>query len=276
MTTIRDEWRAGRGLPGVLVIDGHAHLGEWPHGANFQDAAEAASESVAIMDANGIDAACILAGGYWEGGADSRMGNDWLLDCVRRAPERLIPFAHVNAHVEVPALLAELQRMVDAGVHCLKLYNQPQGYPGDGPHMLALYEFAQEHNLLLLNHYWPEAELTQLALRFPGVTFIRGHGGATAYAHTLANVYDNIWSLFPLGTIERGLQQWGPAKVLYGSDAFMNEPSVGLGMVIYADVPDEAQRQVLGLNMARLLRRVGALPAGLHRWLPQDAPPGVA
>ena len=112
MSDILESWRAGHGLPDVLVIDGHAHLGEWPHGANFETAEQAASEALAIMDANGIHAACILSGGCWANGADYRLGNDWLLDCTSRAPQRLIPFAHINGRDSREGMLAELQRMV--------------------------------------------------------------------------------------------------------------------------------------------------------------------
>jgi predicted TIM-barrel fold metal-dependent hydrolase len=267
MSDILEHWRAGHGLPDVLVIDGHAHLGEWPHGANFEASAEAASEAVAIMDAHGVQAACILSGGCWANGADYRLGNDWLLDCTSRAPERLIPFAHINGRDSREGVLAELQRMVNAGVHALKLYNAPQGHAGDTPNMLALYEFAQEHNMLLLNHYWSEVEIGRLTLQYPELTFIRGHGGATRLSRAYANVYDNIWSLSPLGVVERGICQFDPHKILYGSDAFMNEPSVGLGLVVYAAIPDECKRLILGLNMARLLQRVGALPSSLRGWL---------
>ena len=267
MSTILEQWREGKGLPDMLVIDGHAHLGEWPHGANFDDAEEAASEAVAIMDANGVHAACVLSGGYWVNGSDYHMGNDFLLDCVRRAPDRLIPFAHINACDSPANILAELLRVEGEGVHAIKLYNLPQGYPGDGPNLMPLYEFAQEHSMLLLNHYWSDRELQQLAIQFPEVTFIRGHGGATRLSRTLANVYDNIWSLSPLGVLEAGIRQFGPEKILFGSDAFMNPPSVGIGMVVYADIPDTHKRMILGLNMARLLQRVGALPAPWAQWL---------
>ena len=164
-------------------------------------------------------------------------------------------------------MLAELERVFAAGVRCLKLLNAYQNYSGEGPNLMALYEFAQAHNMLILNHHWSEAELRHIAPAFPTVTFIRGHGGASALSRELPNVYDNIWSLWPMGVVEAGVQRYGPDKILFGSDAFMNDLSVGLGMVIYADIPDEHKRQILGLNMARLLDRVEALPASLRHWL---------
>ena len=70
-----------------------------------------------------------------------------------------------------------------------------------------------------------------------------------------------------MGAIEAGIQKYGPQKILLGSDAFMNDFPVGIGMVVYADIPEEHKRAVLGLNMARLLDRVGVLPPALKRWI---------
>ena len=200
-------------------------------------------------------------------GTDYRLGNGFLLDCVRCAPERLIPFAHINPNDTREGVLAELRRMVDAGVHCIKLLNSYQGYAGDGPNLMALYGFAEEQNMLVLNHHWSETELRVISARFPRAVFIRGHGGASALSHELPNVYDNIWSLWSLGRIEGGVKRFGPDKILLGSDAFMNDLSVGIGMVVFADIAEEHKRAILGLNMARLLSRVGALPESLGGWI---------
>jgi predicted TIM-barrel fold metal-dependent hydrolase len=268
VTTILEDWQAGRGFPGTLVLDGHGHVGEWPHGANFDTPEQAAEGAERMMDAYGVDATCVLAGGYWmTNGADYRMGNDFLLACVRLLPERLIPFAHFNPNDDRAGLVGELQRMVDSGVRAIKLINAYQGYPGDGPNLMALYEFAQRHRMIVLNHYWSEEELRTITARFPELILIRAHGGASSLSKELTTVYDNIWSLWPLGRIEQGIQRYGPEKILFGSDAFMNDPAVGLGMVVYADIPDSAKRAVLGLNMARLLEGAGVLPRSLHHWL---------
>ncbi|NLE43261.1 MAG: amidohydrolase family protein [Chloroflexi bacterium] len=263
MSEILERWRKGDGLPGVLVIDAHTHIGEWPHGENFQTSEEAAVEAEKFMDAYGVDAACVLAGGYMANGADYRMGNDWLLDCVRRAPDRLIPFIHINPNDSQEGVLRELDRMWDHGARCIKLLNAYQAYPGDGPNLMALYEFAQRHRMLVHNHQWSETEIRTISAQFPELIMIRAHGGATRLSHEIPNVYDNIWSLHRMGTVERGIQEYGPEKILFGSDAFMNDISVGIGMVVYADIPDDHKRAVLGLNVARLLSYAGALPDSL-------------
>ena len=44
----------------------------------------------------------------------------------------------------------------------------------------------------------------------------------------------------------------------------MNPISVGIGLVVYADIPEKAKRLILGQTQARLLEKVGALPPGLR------------
>jgi len=265
MSAILDRWRAGEGLPDVLVIDGHTHVGEWPHGANYDDVDEMAAGAAAVMDANGVDAACVMGGGYMWNGTDYRLGNDILIELTRRMPERIIPFAHFNPNDDAEAILAELERVYAAGVRCIKLLNAYQNYPGDGPNLMALYRFADTHNMLILDHSWTRQEITRIASEFPGTDLIFGHYGRWQ-DEILAehpNVYANIWGLGSLGFLERGVRHVGPEKFLYGSDAFMNPISVGIGLVVYADIPDEHKRLILGRTQARLLDKVGALPPAL-------------
>jgi len=157
--------------------------------------------------------------------------------------------------------------MFDQGVRCIKLLNAYQGYPGDGPHLMMVYDYAQSRNMMILNHHWSEAEIRKIAPQFHDLIMIRGHGGASKLAQEYPNLYDNTWSLHKLGVIEGGIQQFGSAKILFGSDAIINDPAVGIGLIVYADIAEEDKRAVLGLNMARLLYRVKALPSWLASWV---------
>jgi len=266
MSEILKRWRAGEGLPDVLVIDGHTHVGAWPTGANFNSIDEAAEGSIAAMDANGVDASCVLGGGYMGRGNDYTLGNDALIELVSKVPDRIIGFAHVNPSDGQERNLAELERVVKAGIRCIKLINDYQNYPGDGPNLMAVYDFAAQHNMLILNHQWSAEHMIKIAPKFPSVDFIQGHyGGGWEYImKRFPNVYANIWSLGDIGFIERGVAHAGPEKFMFGSDAFMNPVSVGIGLVVYADIPDDHKRLMLGLNVARLLEKVGALPEALR------------
>ena len=271
MSRILEQWREGRGLPDVLVIDGHIHISEWPHAATFKNVDDAVRESARSMDSNGVDAICAVSGGYIWSATDYRLGNDFLLAVWRGMPDRLIPFMGINPNDTHGHLLDELARMHDAGIRCIKLSNSYQGrYPGDGPNMMAIYEFAAGHRMLVFNHAWSEAEISMVAAHFPETDFIFGHYGGgyqDAVMQTYPNVYTNIWSYSWRGWLERGFKQVGAGRFMMGSDGFLNCLSVGIGPVVFADITDEQKRQVLGLTVARLLDKAGALPSALKKKL---------
>ncbi len=175
MSEIIDRWRAGEGLPGCLVIDGHTHIMAWPYGVDHSTPEEGVAQAVAAMDANGVDAACVMSGGYMFAGLDYTVGNDVLLEMTRMAPERLIAFGHINPNDTWERIEAELERIYAMGFRCLKLLNDYQDrYPGDGPNLMALYQFAAERNMLVFNHMWLPGELPKIAREFPSVDLICG------------------------------------------------------------------------------------------------------
>ena len=271
MSEILKNWTAGLGLPRLLVIDGHIHIGEWQHAATFANADEAARESVASMDANGVDACCVQSGGYMFEGMDYRLGNDFLLDVCRRVPDRLIGFASVNPNDARRNILDELDRVYGAGIRAIKLINDYQEhYPGDGPNLMVVYEFAARHRMIVFNHAWRENVIEKLSAAFPDTPFIFGHYGGgwqDALLKARPNVYANIWAVAPLGWLDRGIANAGAAKFILGSDGFLNPLSVGIGPVVFAEASDADKRLILGLTMARLLHDAGALPDPLHRKL---------
>ena len=275
MSEILKNWEAGHGLPGVLVIDGHTHIGEWPHNTTYYSVEEAAEESVAFMDACGVDLACSMGGGYMFTGVDHRLGNDFLMAVCERIPDRLVGFAHVNPNDSRQGVLDELQRVYDRGLRCIKLINSYQNqYPGDGPNLMALYEFAAGHHMLILNHRWPNDVLMKISGQFPEIDFIGGHYGGVLdpVLKERENVYVNIWGFWCYGRLDMGLRNVGAHKFLFGSDAFLNHLTVGIGPVVYAPISDEEKRLILGQTMARLLDKVGALPQAIKQKYPSPSP----
>ncbi len=266
MNEILKRWISGEGLPDVLVIDGHTHIGGWKHATTFRSVEETVEESVAFMDANGIDAVCVQGGGYMFSGADYHLGNDFLLEVCSRVTDRMIGFMLVNPNDTRDNILAELDRMFDTGIRCIKLINSYQErYPGDGPNLMALYEYAADRNMLILNHYWAPKEIMEISAKFPDMDFIFGHysNGLDPVLKTRPNVYANMWNLGSLGWLDRGIENVGAEKFVMGSDGFLNPMSVGIGPVVFAPIPDEQKRMILGLTQARLLDKVGALPESI-------------
>lgn len=266
MSGILENWENGLGFPGVLVIDGHVHIGEWPHATTFRNVEEAVEESAAFMDANGIDAAWAQSGGYFKAGTDYRLGNDFLLEVTRRLSDRLVGFMCVNPNDGRANILAELDRMYGEGIRCIKLINNYQeNYPGDGPNLMALYEYAAKNRMLVFNHGWSIAEIEHISAEFPDTDFVFGHygGGQDGVLRERKNVYANIWNYAPLGFLDQAVASVGAGKLMLGSDGFLNPMSVGIGPVVFMSIDDDEKRLILGLTAARLLDKVGALPGAL-------------
>jgi predicted TIM-barrel fold metal-dependent hydrolase len=261
-------WKEGRGLPGVVVIDGHVHLGDWPSHETFATEAEVPEQAARIMDANGVEAVCAVAGGHMMTGGDYRLGNDRLLRWWKALPERIIPFFLVNPNDRREAVLDECRRMLDSGMRAIKLINAYQeAYPGDGPVLMAVYEFAARNSMILFNHHWSHRELDTLAPQFPDTPFICAHGAPPDLLLKHRNVYGNMWSYGPMGWLDRVIAEAGPGKIMMGSDAFMNAATVGIGPVVHAPVTDADRRLMLGVTVARLLDRAGILPRTLKEKL---------
>jgi predicted TIM-barrel fold metal-dependent hydrolase len=237
---------------------------------------EAVARSTVLMDTHGVDAVGAVGGGYMWEGTDYRLGNDFLLAVWRRMPERLVPFLSVNPNDTRDRLIAELERMFDAGVRCIKLINRyQQQYPGDGPNLMAVYEYAAAHTMLVFNHGWTNDVAVRIATAFPETDFVFAHysNGLDPALKARRNLYANIWGYWAMGELERGVRQLGAGKFMMGSDGFLNPLSVGIGPVVYGPFTEDDKRLILGLTVARLLDKVGALPAslkakyldGLHR-----------
>lgn len=268
MNTILENWINGKGLPGTLAIDGHIHIGEWPHAATFTSADAAICESRRFMESNGLDAFCALSGGYMFGKMDYHMGNEFLLAVWRGLGDLMIPFLNVNPNDKWENLHYELEKMHDEDVHCVKLINTYQDYPGDGPNLMRLYEFAASRGMLVTNHLWKEAEIRKIASLYPETDFIFAHytgGFQDAVLTEYPNVYTNVWYYGSLGWLERGIKTAGARKFMMGSDGFLNCLSVGIGPVVFSDISDDEKRMIIGLNMARLLYKAGVLPVSLRK-----------
>ena len=191
--TLLATWREGRWLPGVLVSDGDIHLGEWPSHETFATEEEVPEQSVRAMDANCVDAICVVGGGHMQGEGDPRIGNDRLLKWWKALPNRIIPFFHVNPNDAKQRVMGECEKMPHHGMREIKPIDAYQeAYPGDGPSLVAVYEFAARNSTMPFNHHWSYAELDTLAPMFPDTPFIGAPGAHPALLRKHPNVYASM------------------------------------------------------------------------------------
>lgn len=261
MTLIAEKWKAGQPLDDALIVDCHTHMGPWH---NFYVPNGFAEGMLGIMDRVGLNVACVAAMAAI--GPDYKAGNDLVLEAVARYPERFIAYATVN-----PNYPEEMRQELDRcfafdGVRGIKVHPAFHGCPIDHPLLHPAYETAEREGCPVLVHTWGMDDMRimdQLAASYPQVAFIMGHAGgeirAMERAVTIVNKHDNLVVDLALSTAYEGNVEWlvremGAKRVLFGSDMPFFDPRPTLGRIALAQIREEEKRDVLGLNMKRLLK----------------------
>ena len=241
-----------------------------------------AEDLIAIMDTDGVDRA-VACGFAWADEGLCREHNDYILDCVRRYPERVIGMAVVQPRAGVRAV-RELERCLQAGLRGLgELFPDGQGFSLRDRELLApLAEVLRAWDAPLLTHtsepvgheyhgkgHTLPQDVLALAQDFPDLRIICAHwgGGLPFYelmsevAQALQNVYYDTaaspylyrWRIFSVA-----VQLVGAHKILMGSDFPLIRPRTYLLHIAQLPLEEEARQAILGGNAAALWRAGGS------------------
>jgi len=252
--------RKGQPLVDTLVIDCHCHLGEY-RGFHIPDAS--AEGMLKSMDALGIEKACLTA--HAAIGPDFRLGNRLVRDAVRHHPGRFLGYVTLNPHYE-KEMQPELEEcFAFGGFVGIKLHPGLHGTTPDDRRYAKAYGFAAGKPCPMLIHTWGAPDLLaveKMAREYAGTRYIMAHAGGSVPAmetaieivNRNANVFiDTAFSMAYEGNVEWLTEQVGSEKILFGSDMPFFDPRIDFGRVVWARIPEEGKRNILGLNMKRLL-----------------------
>ena len=243
----------GLGLPfeDELIVDAHTHLGGYfnLYHIPFGDVLSIVRQ----LDRLGIDKVCTFS--FAGVNSDFTLGNDLVAQAVRKCPDRVVGYATLNANYPAE-WIAELERCRKGGLEGIKLICEYQGTTTEKTDFSPVYEYADDHGMIMLNHYWGRPEfLDGLAERYPHACFIIGHY-STQYAEVLRkrrNVIQCTCAALMFGDIEKLVELVDADKIVYGSDLTDLDGPFGLAPILYAKISDEDKRKILGLNMQKLL-----------------------
>lgn len=237
-----------------------------------------ATQLVAYLDANGIDAACAF-GFSWNHPETARLCNDYCLDAARRHPGRILPLACVNPLLGRQAV-QEAERCLAAGARGLgeiATYGAGLG-PRVREALAPLAELCREAGVPLLlhtnepvGHDYPgksrmdPSEVYALVAAHPETSWILAHWGGGLFVYhllrkdadeVLRNVhYDTAAGpyLYKPQIYRRFIDLAGAQRLLFGSD----HPLLGLARyradMETAGLTPAETAAVLGGNLARLL-----------------------
>ena len=265
--SIRQRALGGEPIDDQTVIDAHAHIVQkGGRGASMVSMNQA--DAAGVVDRNrklGVDKTCVSAWtALW---GDYELGNQDTIEAVADFPDEIIGYATLDPNY-VTDWGKECRFYYEkCGFQGMKPYFPTTQVPYNDPRFDPWWEYGDLHRLFALMHPSDnfEAEMRDLAHRFPEITFLLAHSGwswEVARRHVqLAREFPNCFLEITFtsvtnGIIEYMVRELGSECVVYGSDAPMRDPFPQFGWVAYADIPEEDKRNILGRNMDYILKRV--------------------
>ncbi len=191
-----------------------------------------AEELVRDLDRAGVDKAVVAPDDRGQA-VYNRRGNNFVQSEASQFSDRLIPACSVNPWFDLSGL-EELERCRNSGARMLVLNPTVQGFLINDDLADPLIAKAGEFRMPVYVHTGPHLyggpwQVIDCAMRFPDVTFIMGHAGATdfwndvPYAGTFApNVYVEGSFARPFG-FKNHILKIGPEKGIMGSSAPRND-----------------------------------------------------
>ncbi len=259
MKTIVDAVRKGEPLDITPFIDVHCHFGHW--GTTLVPYKVDDVKFVDEMDRYGCDMVWLSASQPgWAGDLSAK--NDLVFGLADKYPERIAPYCTLSSNTPDTAV-EELERCLSMG-RCVGVkmhrYNQRR-YTMKSDFLQPVLEILNERNLVYLNHVFVDHDsLVWAADRYSDVLFLSGHG-VDRFINDLACTHENIrdctCAARELNAIKDEVNRLGRSDtLLVGSDFNLFYLGFGIGMVAYADISEEAKRDIIGRNAIRRLNRI--------------------
>jgi len=259
--------KEGEPLKNVLVIDSHAHITHdgaegigfihMPHGD-----ATSMHERARLM---GIDKMCIS--GFLAVWTDYEEGNKIVVDAMRRFPK----FYHGYAALQ-PQYVKDWKKEFRTWygkykMQGLKPYHPRTFIPYNDKAWAPWFEYGNRIHGYALIHPSPNvvAEVNDIAARYPGISFLLAHSGASFHdarlAIEVAEKNPNVSLEITLTSvtyrvIEFMVKHVGADRVLFGTDQPMRDPIPQFGWMAYSHCTFEEKKKMFGLNMQKIIKRV--------------------
>jgi uncharacterized protein len=236
-----------------------------------------ATELVAALDRQAVDKAVVF-GFPWKSADTFARHNDYIIDAIRRFPDRLIGFGCFDpCHPQAAAEARRCLRNGLSGIGELAFYQC--GIDSAAlDHLSPVMNLCRDNNLPVLihtnepvGHRYPGKspntllQIYELVRRFPANNIVLGHWGGGIFfysllkkevAESLRNVYfDTAASpyLYDTRIYSLAVQLAGSEKILFGSDYPLLPPSRYLEEFVQAGLPEIDIERIRGGNAVRLL-----------------------
>ncbi|MHB9071682.1 MAG: amidohydrolase family protein [Sedimentisphaerales bacterium] len=257
----------------LAAIDVHGHIGTYARGCSaLADKLMSGSVPTLIKNAELANTAITIVSSmkafHPPGQSNSIMANTETANIVQ-ADSRLMQWAVIDPHIPYTFNQAAdlLTKPWCAGI---KIHPEMHMYPIN-EHGKTLFEFAAEHNAIILTHSGEQSsqpkDFVEFADTFPQVTLILAHLGfgwdgdpshhvRAVQASKHGNVFVDTSSSLSIMTnlLEWAVSEIGAERILYGTDSPLYFAPMQRARINYADISNEAKKKILADNAIRLFK----------------------
>lgn len=234
-----------------MIIDMLAHIGI-KKGENYK-----VESLLELMDQNGVEK-CMICSQL------ETVDNDYIYDCCKRYPDRVIGFAVINPwDIDGEAEVEKCYR--DYGFYGLKMNAIRFGYSADRHSILDPYfDLCEKYGKCVVAHGQSDMfsipdKWAEMAKTYPKVPVMLYHMGvplmyerACELARDVPNFYLSTCGAY-VPVMRMGYEIAGPKKVLFSSDAPFGDMGQEIAKVKYIARNEADQEIMLGKNAADML-----------------------
>lgn len=237
-----------------MIVDVHGHWGPW----FFSMEVGGVETNLELLDRYGIDlqlVSAVEAIVY-----DAASGNRAIVPQLQGA-DRLRGLLVVDPR-DLDQARRDLDELLPTGLFVgAKVHTGYSGVPIASETMHAALRLTAAAGLPTLVHTWgPDVvDLARAADAIPDARLVAGHMGGPAWrlVPEAASISDRIWfepcySLPDAGRVRWVLDQIGPSRMLFGTDATLIDPAIALGAIEGAGLSEGEREAVMAANALAL------------------------
>ena len=192
--------------------------------------------------------------------------NDFIVERTKRNGA-LIGFGTVHAAME--GMEAEVQRILDLGLHGIKMHPDSQRFAIDDIRLFPMYEMARGKLPVLLHmgdhryDYSHPIKLRRILELFPGLQVIAAHFGGYSMYDTALDLLKDTTCVMDIssammfmepGKAEYYVNQYGAERLAFGSDYPMWDPVNEVKHFLNLKLTDDQKEQIAHKTAERILK----------------------
>lgn len=240
----------------MRICDAHVHLGESGPWQPYSDPTIYVDDIIRLFDQNNIERAVVFPNPNV--GDKYPQMNNYIAECVRKHPKRLIGFGRVDprrddATKELTRIKTKLQ------LTGLKLHPMVECFRPDHPFFDRFFDKANELNLPILIHtgdgFSSPGLISKIAKKHSKLPIILGHlrEGALSMIKQFDNIYVETSGTMPV-FVEQAIDI-DENRILFGSDTPYYRFPTQIAIIEASQITQKAKQKVLYENFKKLFTR---------------------